>query len=120
MVWVGLTDPPCLNEPEGIYYVDPFKTYRIVEKLKSDIVCDDSTTIEEIENSGYIYIDSARQVPTNKRQTVPLPVFAFLYFFKSDGSSARFLVFLSNSLDMINNVSNRVVLSSVTHVFHSE
>ncbi|MFA9495205.1 MAG: hypothetical protein ACERKS_04705 [Candidatus Bathyarchaeota archaeon] len=47
-----------MNEPEGIYYVDPFKTYRIVEKLKSYIVCDKETTIEEIENSGYMYLDA--------------------------------------------------------------
>lgn len=57
MVWVGLSDPPCMNDSEGIYFVDPFKTYRIVEKLKSDVVCDEDTTIEDIENAGYLYLD---------------------------------------------------------------
>jgi hypothetical protein len=57
MVWIGENDPPCMGEPEGIYFVDPFKEYRIVEKLKSDVPCDGETTIEDIENAGYLYLD---------------------------------------------------------------
>jgi len=57
MVWIGQNEPPCMDEPEGIYFVDPFKEYRIVEKLKSDVPCDTETTIEDIENTDYIYLD---------------------------------------------------------------
>lgn len=46
-----------MGEPEGIYFIDPFEEYRIVEKLKSDVPCDTETTLEDIENAGYIYLD---------------------------------------------------------------
>ncbi len=56
IVWIGENSPPCLGEPEGIYYVDPFKEYRIVEKLKSDLPREDYTTFEDIDKQEYVYI----------------------------------------------------------------
>ena len=60
MVWIGENPPPCDGEPEGIYFVDPFSEYRIVEKLKSDIPCEDYTTAEDIEKQEYVYIEEER------------------------------------------------------------